>query len=188
MRCIHASHAALVFFLFVCLIVCLSLFLIIIILLLFICLFRSRSHLFTLHSCLRATFRSCFALRRMLTPAFPPSPSSSSPSGEGCVQKGRRRKSKTTPSTTTQKPNKTNGRGSRCRGSRKSAFARPLPPRRSTGGRCSRRGGLCRSGGVAARRRPPRSEHRAQRLQWGTRASARVFYFSHKEAEVQRRS
>lgn len=68
MRCIHASHAALFFFFFFCP---------------FVCLFRSRSHLFTLHSCLRATFHSCFAIRRRPTPVL------CSPYFPGLLERGR---------------------------------------------------------------------------------------------------
>lgn len=83
MRCIHASHAAVVSFF-------------VVFFFFSICLFQSPSHLFTLHSCLRATFYSCF-VRRRLTAAFPPSPSSSWPLKGGVHPKGKRAKKQNNP-------------------------------------------------------------------------------------------
>lgn len=180
MRCIHASHAALYFFLFFFLSI--------------VCLFRSRSYLFTLHSCLRATFHSCLAVRRRPTPAFPPPPSSSRPLGEGSVHKGRRQKSKPNPNTIEQKSTKTRSRHSPCRNRRKRVLSCPLLPQQRTGGGCAHRAGLRGAGGLSLGAGfPPPTVHWASVLAVGVvrgacgRVCVCVFCFSQKVAEVQSR-
>lgn len=178
MRCIHASHAALFFFFSFCP---------------FVCLFRSWSHLFTLHSCLRATFHSCFAVRRRPTPAFPPPPSSSRPFREGSVHKRRGQKKQTNPQHNRTKaqqnqepcfaPPEPKAEGPRSSVAAPAAHGRGMrPPRRAA-----------RSCGAAPRRRAPPTAHRASVLAMGVvrrgvRACVCVFCFSQKVAEVQSRS
>lgn len=88
-------------------------------------------------------------------------------SREGSIQKGRGQKSKTTPNTTEQRPNKTKSRGSPCQSRRKQVLTHPLPSRQhSVGGRAP----------------PPGSPHtyRARLLLWGLWGSVWVFFIPHK--------